>query len=725
MRRRFTAFAAMLMIGAMVAPWASAQITDVTIREINFISPDSIQALNDAGVTLDDPRIENAIFNDLLRDTVRVRAVVMSDPTLSGLSTPNSEGLPSRVHFFVRDTASVTQGNAGMGLQIVDGSWQENGVLSLLVGDVIEIVGVVAPFDEVMQVAPVSITALGVYTDFGLPASILDPVVITTGDTHKVVGQDNRIQTNWDNLADLRGQYVRIENAIVQRRDISSDRPNWTFSSDAGVTQVYIRDLSLAYRNDRDGAQDATQFRVFEDDFVPPPPGAGINIQGFMFMDDFDPFAVGTDPDVLIKISPMEREDLEITVTPPIASNPSKPETVLGTEDSAVITADITPDPTRTLESVVLYYYTSSVPDTMSVEGSLSGKTQAAVYQFTIPPAADGDFVTYWIIATDNLGAESQPVNVSYRVLGSGITTIAHVQETADGGPGAGPFAGLTLPMNITATVVSQPDSSGLWAIQDDEGLAPWSGILLRDGDTNVQTLKQGDVINITEAEIEERFDVTRLRNITMTVTGTAVPPGYKSVPTSALVDESVAEAHEGMRLRFENVTIVSIESFGEWTFSSDGTAENAVNADDASDAFGSSFAGDTFAPDDAVAFIQGIWWFSFGEYKLVPESSLDIGGINVANEEFEVPGEFALGQNYPNPFNPSTTIQYNIPAASVVSVQVFDMLGRNVATLVDGQVAAGTHTVSFDARNLASGVYLYRLEAAGNVINRSMMLLK
>ncbi len=128
---------------------------------------------------------------------------------------------------------------------------------------------------------------------------------------------------------------------------------------------------------------------------------------------------------------------------------------------------------------------------------------------------------------------------------------------------------------------------------------------------------------------------------------------------------------------------------------------------------------------DDVVAFIQGIWWFSFGDYKLVPESALDIGGVNVANEEFEVPGEFALGQNYPNPFNPSTTIQYNVPAASAVSVQVFDMLGRKVATLVDGQVAAGTHTVSFDARNLASGVYLYRLEAAGNVINRSMMLLK
>lgn len=79
-----------------------------------------------------------------------------------------------------------------------------------------------------------------------------------------------------------------------------------------------------------------------------------------------------------------------------------------------------------------------------------------------------------------------------------------------------------------------------------------------------------------------------------------------------------------------------------------------------------------------------------------------------------ELPDEVALGQNYPNPFNPTTVIRYQLPVSSDVRLEVYDMLGRSVATLVDGQVAAGTHQVSFDANNLSSGVYLYRLTANG-----------
>jgi hypothetical protein len=76
------------------------------------------------------------------------------------------------------------------------------------------------------------------------------------------------------------------------------------------------------------------------------------------------------------------------------------------------------------------------------------------------------------------------------------------------------------------------------------------------------------------------------------------------------------------------------------------------------------------------------------------------------------VPDRFELQQNYPNPFNPTTAISYQLSATSYVTLKVFDVLGREIATLVDGQLHAGSYQATFDASRLSSGVYLYQLRA-------------
>lgn len=97
-----------------------------------------------------------------------------------------------------------------------------------------------------------------------------------------------------------------------------------------------------------------------------------------------------------------------------------------------------------------------------------------------------------------------------------------------------------------------------------------------------------------------------------------------------------------------------------------------------------------------------------------------------VSNEDQPLPQkEVTLHQNYPNPFNPSTLIRYQLPVSSVVSLKVFDMLGREVAVLVDGKENAGSHEVTFNAKGLSSGVYFYRLETNGFVDTKQFTLIK
>lgn len=97
--------------------------------------------------------------------------------------------------------------------------------------------------------------------------------------------------------------------------------------------------------------------------------------------------------------------------------------------------------------------------------------------------------------------------------------------------------------------------------------------------------------------------------------------------------------------------------------------------------------------------------------------------GIEIVSDE--VPENVWLGANYPNPFNPTTTFAYSIDRSQNVTIRVYDMLGRVVATLVDGVQPAATYQVSFDASHLASGVYFYRLETQNKVLSKRMLLIK
>jgi hypothetical protein len=96
---------------------------------------------------------------------------------------------------------------------------------------------------------------------------------------------------------------------------------------------------------------------------------------------------------------------------------------------------------------------------------------------------------------------------------------------------------------------------------------------------------------------------------------------------------------------------------------------------------------------------------------------------VNYAGNQ--IPDSYDLAQNYPNPFNPSTTIRYQLPQDGMVTLKVYDILGSEVATLVNEQKPAGRYEVNFDASRLASGVYIYKLQSGSFISSRKMLLVK
>ena len=99
--------------------------------------------------------------------------------------------------------------------------------------------------------------------------------------------------------------------------------------------------------------------------------------------------------------------------------------------------------------------------------------------------------------------------------------------------------------------------------------------------------------------------------------------------------------------------------------------------------------------------------------------------GAGKGGHSTELPNDVVLEGNYPNPFNPQTTIRFALPTAEHVQLAIFDLLGREVRRLVSGKMEAGRHELSFEAGDLPSGLYVYRLSTNGQVIQRTMMLLR
>ena len=121
--------------------------------------------------------------------------------------------------------------------------------------------------------------------------------------------------------------------------------------------------------------------------------------------------------------------------------------------------------------------------------------------------------------------------------------------------------------------------------------------------------------------------------------------------------------------------------------------------------------ASDTTAPNSGTIQTDGVTW--------------SISGAVGVEDEGQIPTQYSLSQNYPNPFNPSTTIHFSVPSSEFVTLKVFDVLGNEVATLINEEKPAGVYEVNFSALQFTSGVYFYTLNAGSFVETKKMILMK
>ncbi|MCR9131231.1 MAG: T9SS type A sorting domain-containing protein [bacterium] len=535
----------------------------------------------------------------LVGEEVTFTAVIVSYPRSSGLATPNdtdNDGITDdigRLHMFVTDTSAISMGRAGMSIQIVEGDYEL--VEGFTRGDVVTFTGDLGFFNSTAQFAVETVDLLGNVNneDFSRYADLLNPWEVSASEIN-VLNPDGTHEINIANYGEYNGAYVKINNAVVSNVS-TGDRPNWAITENN--SRIYVYDTSLRYRNDRPAYIPTFNYRRAEDgEFVPPAPGAVVNLSGFVNL-------VGDNPDGNVaagsqafSINPFEDgvvwlnevrfvdgqdlgggatfswpNDVEVLGLPPVFSNVMQSDSSVTSSDAVTVSATVVGVEGKTVTGVDLVYTAAGVSDTLAMTAN------GDVYSATIPAQPNFTAVTFFMIATDSddlTGRGPLAGNYSYFVQDGAINTISLLQETGDGRPGPSPLAGAGVrEMNITGTIVSDAND-GVIVLQDSP--SAWGGIFLEQT-SETSALNRGDEITITAGEVIEAdvasnsLTLTQLVNVEFT-TGTsgndldAVIPVIHTDSIPAWTIDGEIEPYEGMVVKFEDVQVTERGIFGEYT---------------------------------------------------------------------------------------------------------------------------------------------------------------
>jgi hypothetical protein len=372
------------------------------------------------------------------------------------------------------------------------------------------------------------------------------------------------------------------------------------------------------------------------------------------------------------------------------------------------------------------------------------GVVDTNLFSATIPGVdADSAVVDYFFWAQDNENritlnpADTTRNRWFYPVLTRPLT----IQDVQYSPYGSG-FSALNN-YRVTLTGVVTADTSDIpgWGstalrVYIQNGATPWSGMWVKGFDA--LNLNRGDNVTVSGKVVED-FNVTCLDSVTAIVvnsTGNAVPDPIE-VTTGSIGTKAggvvEAEQYESVLIKYTNPIITSTNADASGNFGeilvNDNSGATRVELQDGSHSYHNNWEPGLpgIQVDSLARFssMTGVLYFSFSNWKLTPRKDADLVGYTTDIKDNMIPAEFALRQNYPNPFNPSTAIEFSIPKGQNVKLEIFDVLGRSVQTLINEYKEAGNYKVYFNASSLPSGVYLYKIESGLNSSVKKMILMK
>ena len=341
----------------------------------------------------------------------------------------------------------------------------------------------------------------------------------------------------------------------------------------------------------------------------------------------------------------------------------------------------------------------------------------------SIGPYGDGTRVYYYAECTDDSGMDARVPGTGYAYsFYVGIEDIYDVQYVIPGGD-VSPLDGLAV--NVEGYVTAEPGiyNDNSFYIADASGV--WTGIMVYDR-TGTVTLDRGDYV-VACGEVDEYYGQTQVALHFAESVQAAAPPrepiSAVSIETPNLQNVVQGEQYESIYVHAEDCEVYDEDVvYGEWAIS------NLTPSDTCR--VGNYAAYDYVPTLGDNVYVKGLVAFSFGNYKIEPRGNEDIAANPVGIPGDVIGERFGLSQNMPNPFNPKTTIAFSLSTPSDVVLEIFDVAGRKVTTLVDGQLPAGPYNAEWNGysdggERVASGVYFYRLTAGDRETSRKMVLLK
>jgi len=664
-----------------------------------FVSVVQAQAVYDTVSIYDLQYVPDPVADDLsplLGDTVTVRGLVMH--------YPNELWIGNRWAMYIVDPDSFPNPWSGFFIVCNDTesvSATQTQIQFLQPGDIAYFTGHVEEFNSFSQI---NIYGFSYIPDPVIPVDIEssgnplpDPRILTAADLAGPAAAEQ-----WESM------FVRVEDGTIVNNSISG---NWASFTDPSGSTGYIAEYFYWFYN-RLPAQ-----------YQWPAPGTNLNVVGFTRDESGAPGRV-------YSVNPRDTLDLEIQSKPPVVTNELRNPGVPSSSDAVTVSATIVDN--GTVADAQLHYSVNWAPFQ-----SLTMTANVDTFSATIPAQANGSFVRYLITTVDNVGDASKlpgdTTQASGRVffydVKDGGLSIRDVQYTHGYAVDISGYVGYEVTLE-GVVVTDSTDWLGNYYIEEKD--SAWYGMWV----ANNQTFNKGDWVQVT-GTVQENFNVTRLNNVT---SQQVVTPNFGLfnpvlVTTGEVTTGGVnSEAYESVYLRLENLTVTNPfadapSNFGEFEVN-DNSGDYRV--DDSFSAFRGNLDS-TFGLGDQIGALEGVGYYSFGDYKLLPRDTNDvINHVPVGIEEVggPVPVSFNLDQNYPNPFNPTTEIRYQIADAGDFRLVIHNVLGQKIRTLANDFHSVGTYRVQWDGldeygNRVGSGIYFYTLR--GNTINltRKMIMLK